>query len=156
RLPGRRADDPAIHGIDAGAGWKLVAGPGGAAVVRARNVDFAPTQLAAAMLARLRRQAELRFGGTIRRAVLTVPVQKPPAYEAARRRAAQLAGLEVLSFVPEPVAGVVAHGHDQPADRRIAVCDFGGGTFDATLMLQRGVRFTGVASAGDPFLGGDR
>src|SRR5262249_23593945 len=67
---------------------------------------------------------------------------------------AALAGLEAVAFVPEPVAGVVAHGFGRPANRRIAVCDFGGGTFDATLMQQRGIRFNGVASCGDPFLAG--
>jgi molecular chaperone DnaK len=154
RLLGRRADDAAIRTIDVSAGWKLVAGPNGGAVVRAHNTDFAPAQLVAAVLTRLRRQAELRFG-TVRRALFTVPVERAPDYEAALRRAAQLAGLEVVGFVPEPVAGVVAHGHGRPAERRVAVCDFGGGTFDATLMLQQGTRWKGAGALGDAFLGGD-
>src|SRR5262249_26960760 len=129
--------------------------PNGSAVVRVRNTDYAPTQLVAAILTRLRRLAEHRFGGAIRRAVLTVPVEKSADYVAALRRAAQLAGLEVMAFVPEPVAGVVATAHAKPGARRIAVCDFGGGTFDATLMEQKGAHFHGVASAGDAFLGGD-
>ncbi len=155
RVLGRRADDPAIKHLDAGVAYRIVAGNGGNALLRARGSDFAPTQLVAGILTRLRRLAEVRFGGAIRRAVLTVPVEKAPGYTDALRRAAAIAGLEVLAFVPEPVAAVVAHGYDKPGERRIAVCDFGGGTFDATLMEQRGNRFQGVASAGDPFLGGD-
>jgi molecular chaperone DnaK len=155
RVLGRRADDPAIKHLDAGVAYRIVAGNGVHALLRARGSDFAPIQLVAGVLTRLRRLAEVRFGGAIRRAVLTVPVEKAPEYTNALRRAAGIAGLEVLAFVPEPVAAVVAHGYDRPGDRRIAVCDFGGGTFDATLMEQHGVRFQGVASAGDPFLGGD-
>ena len=155
RLLGRRADDPAIKHLDAGVAYRILAAPNGGAFVRARNSDFAPVQLVAAVLTRLRRLAEVRFGGDVRRAVMTVPVEKAPEYENALKRAASIAGLEVLAFVPEPVAGVIAHGFDRPGVRRIAVCDFGGGTFDATLMEQHGTRFQGVASAGDPFLGGD-
>ena len=155
RLLGRRADDPAIKHLDAGVAYRIVAAQNGGALVRARGADYAPTQLVAAVLARLKRLAEVRFGGDIRHAVLTVPVEKAPEYTGALKRAASIAGMEILAFVPEPVAGVVAHGYDRPGDRRIAVCDFGGGTFDATLMVQQGNRFQGVASAGDPFLGGE-
>jgi molecular chaperone DnaK len=155
RLLGRRADDPSIRHLDAGVAYRIQAAPNGSAMVRARNSDFAPTQLVAALLTRLRRLAEVRFGGDIRRAVMTVPVEMAPDYQSALKRAAAIAGLEILAFVPEPVAGVIAHGFDRPGDRRIAVCDFGGGTFDTSLMEQRGTRFHGVASAGDAFLGGD-
>jgi molecular chaperone DnaK len=87
---------------------------------------------------------------------MTMPADAPESYTAALRRAAGLAGLEVVRFVAEPVAGAIAAGHaSAPGDRLIAVCDFGGGTFDAALVRQHGLRFETLGVAGDPFLGGD-
>jgi molecular chaperone DnaK len=156
RLLGRRADDPALRAVAAGLRFPIRSGPGGWAVVRIRDVDYHPTQLAAAILSRLRALAERRFGGTVKRAVFTLPVIVPPDYQAALTKAATMAGLEIVRWVPEPVAGMLAYGmHAEPGNRNVAVCDFGGGTFDATMVKQTGKTFTPVASGGDPFLGGD-
>ncbi len=156
RLLGRRADDPAIRALGAGVRFPIRSGPGGGVVVRVRDVDWAPAQLAAGVLARLRSLAERRFGGTVRKAVLALPVIVAPDYQAHLAKAAAMAGLEVIRWVPEPVAGMLAHGlHAEPSQRNVVVCDFGGGTFDATLVRQSGKTFTPVASGGDPFLGGD-
>jgi molecular chaperone DnaK len=156
RLLGRRADDPAMRALGAGVRFPIRSGPGGGVVVRVRDVDWAPSQLVAGVLSRLRSLAERRFGGTVRKAVLTLPVIVPPDYQAQLGRAAGMAGLEVVRWVPEPIAGMLAHGlHAEAAQRNVVVCDFGGGTFDATLVSQSGKTFTPVASGGDPFLGGD-
>jgi molecular chaperone DnaK len=155
RLLGLGWGDPALRALDAGSSFALHQGPGGQVLIRIQKQELAPVQLAAAVLARLRKLAEARFGGSFRRAVFTVPAQRPAGYGAALTLAARLTGLEVIDQVPEPVAGFVAQGLDRPGERRVAVVDFGGGTFDATLMEQRGLRFASRAIGGDGFLGGD-
>src|SRR5262249_8731630 len=156
RLLGRRADDPAIRALRVGPPCPIRPGASGGGVVRVRAADWAPAQLAAGVLSRLRSLAERRFGGAVRKAVLTLPVIVAADYQAQLTKAAAMAGLEVIRWVPEPVAGMLAHGlHADPSQRNVVVCDFGGGTFDATLVRQSGKTFTPVASGGDPFLGGD-
>ena len=123
---------------------------------RIRNARYAPEQIAAAILARVRELAEARFGGKIAKAVVTRSVAAPPGYREALQRAARIAHLEVLEVVPEPIAGALAVGvHAESTERRLLVCDFGGGTFDVSALLQSGLRFTPVATSGDQYLGGD-
>jgi molecular chaperone DnaK len=156
RLLGRGMSDPEVRLIDAGVGYRIKAGPQQMAVLEIRDQTFAPTQIAGYVLERVRDLAARRFGGRVERAVMTVPVAATPAYRDALRQAARIAGLEVLQFIAEPIAGGIALGMNmQACDRRLAVCDFGGGTFDATLLEQRGHGFKPVAVAGDAFLGGD-
>ena len=155
RVLGLAWGDPALRALDAGSGYKLIQGPNHHVLLRVNGVDLAPSQIVAAVLTRLKQLAEHRFGGVARRAVFTVPAEKAAGYPAELARAAKLAGIEAVEMVPEPVAGVVAHGMQQGGDHRIAVVDFGGGTFDATLMEQRGARFTSRGIGGDAFLGGD-
>lgn len=123
---------------------------------RIRNARYAPEQIVAAILARVRELAEARFGGKIAKAVVTRSVAAPPGYREALQRAARIAHLEVLEVVPEPIAGALAVGvHAESTERRLLVCDFGGGTFDVSALLQSGLRFTPVATSGDQYLGGD-
>jgi molecular chaperone DnaK (HSP70) len=80
----------------------------------------------------------------------------PPGYRAAITRAARLAHVEVVDVIAEPVAAALALDlHTQPAERRILICDFGGGTFDVSAVVQHGLRFTPLAIGGDHWLGGD-
>lgn len=156
RLLGRRAADDEVRSLSSGLGVHLRPAPDGTCLLMVRDSEVAPVQLVAALLSRLRDLAERRFGGKVERCVMTVPVDATPAYLVALHRAAMLAGLEVLRWVAEPVAAALAFGlHAQPASRRILVCDFGGGTFDASLVQQEGSRLTPVAVGGDPWLGGD-
>jgi len=118
--------------------------------------SYAPEQIAGAVLARVRELAETRFGGRVRRAIITASVAAPPGYRDALARAARIAHLELVEVVPEPIAGALAVGmHAVAAERRLLVCDFGGGTFDVSALVQSGMRFTPVAVSGDQFLGGD-
>jgi molecular chaperone DnaK len=156
RLLGCAYQDPHLRSLDAGVGYQIRSGPGGVALVHANDLDYAPAQLVAAVVARLRGLAERRFGGTARHAVFSIPAEATAEYRNALHRAAALAGVEAVRFVAEPVAGVLAYGlHTSPADRRVAVCDFGGGTFDCTLVDQRGTSFSPFAVGGDMFLGGN-
>jgi len=156
RILGRPYNDPEVRVLDAGVGYRLKPGPQGMTLMTVRGEDYAPAQVGGFVLDRLRQLAEARFGTRIRRAVMTVPAGSSPAYCAALRRAAQFAQLEVTHFVAEPIAGALSLGmHSEPARRTIAICDFGGGTFDASLLTQDGYNFNSVAVSGDSFLGGD-
>jgi len=121
-----------------------------------RSSRYAPEQITAAILARVRELAETRFGGRISKAVITTSVAAPPGYRDALTRAARIAHLDILEVIPEPIAGALAVGvHAEARERKLVVCDFGGGTFDVSALVQSGLRFTPVATSGDQYLGGD-
>jgi molecular chaperone DnaK (HSP70) len=125
-------------------------------VFKLRSGDLAPEQVAAAVLTRVRELAEQRFGGTVRKAVITTAAAPPTGYREAVTRAAKLAHLDVLELIPEPIAGALSLGlHGEVTNRRLLICDFGGGTFDVAALVQEGLRFHVVAAYGDSFLGGD-
>lgn len=156
RLLGRPFDDDDVRRLDAGVGYKIIAGANGRAILRVRNQEMTCEQVAAAVLTRLRDLAERRFGRRTSGAVMGVPAGASAGYIDALRTACRLAGLHLLSVIPEPIAGALAMGlHMAPAQRKMVVCDFGGGTFDVSLLEQDGTRFTPVVTSGDPFLGGD-
>ena len=154
RLLGKSAGDPDIRALDAGSALRLAAGADGNVMIKIRDAEVTPIQAAAAILTRLRRLAEQRFGGRIERAVMTVPVKATPQYLAALGRAARLAGLFVVRWVAEPVAGILGSGASL-VDGRLLALDFGGGTFDVSLVgAEKGV-LTPLGVGGDNFLGGD-
>lgn len=129
---------------------------GGRILVGTSAGELAPEQLAGAIFAKVRDLAERRFGGRVSRAVVTVPAIATNDYVAALRRAAKLAHLEIAQVVSEPIAGALALGlHGESTRRRLIVCDFGGGTFDVTAVVQDGLRFSPSATCGEEFLGGD-
>ncbi len=117
---------------------------------------IAPEQVVAHILARVRDLAQRRFGATISKVVMTMSAAAPAGYRDAAIRAARIAHLEVVGFIAEPIAGTLALDlHREHVDRRVVVCDLGGGTFDVSAVVQEGQRFTPVATYGDHFLGGD-
>jgi molecular chaperone DnaK len=118
--------------------------------------DVAPEQVAAQILGRVRELAETRFGATIKRVVMTMSAAAPAGYRDALVRAARIAHLEIVELIAEPIAGALALDlHRQDEHRRILICDFGGGTFDVSAVVQERMRFTPIALAGDHWLGGD-
>jgi molecular chaperone DnaK len=155
RFLGMNADDDLVDTLSAGVPYKL-RGQNGKLVVCAGGREYAAEQLAAEILGRLRELAEHRFGGRISKAVVTVPAAATREYVASLQRAARIAHLELVQVVAEPVAGALALGlHGESANRRILVCDFGGGTFDVTAIVQQDRRFVPIATGGDALLGGD-
>ncbi|RMH36235.1 MAG: Hsp70 family protein [Deltaproteobacteria bacterium] len=155
RLLGRHVHEREVRRLDAGVAYAIASGPDDMALLDVRGRQYAPQQVAGEVLRHIRQLAELRFGAAVRRAVVTVPATASPAYCQALKQAAQFAGLAVQQFVPEPVAGCLAHGmHETTALRRLAVCDFGGGTFDVTIITQDGLHFECLAIDGDDLLGG--
>jgi molecular chaperone DnaK len=118
--------------------------------------SYAPEQIAAAVLNRVRELAERRFGGTISKCIVTLSAAAPPGYRDAILRAGRIAHLDIVELVAEPIAGALAVGlHATSAQRRLLVLDFGGGTFDASAIVQAGMKFTPAATFGDSLLGGD-
>ena len=118
--------------------------------------DRDPVEISATILRELKRIAEWRLGRSVGKAVITVPAYFHDGQRNATKRAGELAGFEVLRVLNEPTAAALAYGLDKLADKsRVAVYDFGGGTFDLSLLeMQDGV-FQVIATHGDTRLGGD-
>ena len=136
--------------------YPLEAMANGRAGVRAAGRVWAPEEVSAEILKKLKQVAEARLGRVTGKAVITVPAYFGEAQRAATKRAGELAGLEVVRILNEPTAAALAYGQDRaPGRRRIAVYDFGGGTFDLSVLeLNDGV-FQVLATHGDTLLGGD-
>ena len=123
--------------------------------VKIGDQDFAPPQLSAMVLQKLKLAAEDYLGQPVTRAVITVPAYFNDAQRQATKEAGQIAGLEVLRIVNEPTAAALAYGLDKKTNETIAVYDFGGGTFDISI-LEVGDGIVEVKSTnGDTHLGGD-
>lgn len=141
-------------------GVEVVAGPRGLACVRDGEVLRTPQEISALYLRHLRRTAERRLGVPVGRAVVTVPAYFDDAQRQATRDAGRLAGLEVVRIVNEPTAAALAYGLGREGGAEtVAVYDFGGGTFDVSILRLAGGDADGVfevvATAGDTRLGGD-
>jgi len=155
RVLGAAPSSPLVRNFAASAPFRVDTA-GEHVVFKVRQAQYAPEQITGAILTRVRELAETRFGGRITKAVITSSVAAPPGYRDALIRSARIAHLDVLEIVPEPIAGALAIGlHAQVADRKLLVCDFGGGTLDVSALHQSGLRFTPVATSGDQYLGGD-
>ncbi len=127
----------------------------GDARVNAGGKELAPPELSAMVLQKLKQAAEEYLGQSIEQAVITVPAYFNDAQRQATKDAGQIAGLEVLRIVNEPTAAALAYGLDKKTDETIAVYDFGGGTFDISI-LEVGEGVVEVKSTnGDTHLGGD-
>ena len=121
-----------------------------------RVLGRSPEEISAEILHELKRIAEWRLGGPVTKAVITVPAYFHDGQRAATKRAGETAGLEVVRILNEPTAAALAYGLDKLGERsRVAVYDFGGGTFDLSVLeMQDGV-FQVLATHGDTRLGGD-
>src|ERR1700729_3785860 len=123
--------------------------------IRLGNAEFTPPEISAYILRQLKRNAERYFGAAVTKAVITVPAYFNDAQRQATKDAGRIAGLEVLRLVNEPTAAALAYGLDKNKDGLIAVYDFGGGTFDISILkLHEGI-FEVIATGGDTHLGGD-
>jgi Fe-S protein assembly chaperone HscA len=129
--------------------------PGEVLRIRLGDTEFTPPEISAHILRQLKRNAERYFGGPVTQAVITVPAYFNDAQRQATKDAGRMAGLEVLRLVNEPTAAALAYGLDREKEGLIAVYDFGGGTFDISILkLHEGI-FEVIATNGDTHLGGD-
>ncbi len=139
--------------------YKVVAGKNGDAYIEVQAGDkteqFAPQQIAAFVLGKLKADAESYLGEKITQAVITVPAYFNDAQRQATKDAGKIAGLEVLRIINEPTAASLAYGLDKKKDEKIAVFDLGGGTFDVSVLEIGDGVFEVKATNGDTHLGGD-
>jgi len=156
RLIGKSADAPSARILDASAAFTIRAPPGGGeAEVVARDVRHPATEVASMLLRYLREQARARFGCHIGKAMVTVPVTATAEVKKAMIQCGKMAGLEITRIIAEPVAGALAHAGPGLKDGvPLLVFDFGGGTFDATVVMRQGTLIRVLSADGDDCLGG--
>jgi molecular chaperone DnaK len=123
--------------------------------IKLGDETFTPPEISAYILRQLKRNAERFFGATVSKAVVTVPAYFNDAQRQATKDAGRIAGLEVLRLVNEPTAASLAYGLDKKQNGIVAVYDFGGGTFDISVLRLHDGIFEVIATNGDTHLGGD-
>ncbi len=155
RLIGRHWGSVEVEKARASLPFALAEGPKKQVVVAARGKEVPLPTISSYVVARAKEIAERALGERVDKAVVTVPANFNDLQRSATRKAAREAGLEVLRILNEPTAAALAYGLGSKANERLAVYDFGGGTFDLTLLdLADGVVEV-LGTAGDTFLGGD-
>ncbi len=155
RLIGRNFDDPTVKKDVETSPFKIINSEKGDAWIEARSQKYSPSQISAFILQKMKETAEKYLGQEVTKAVITVPAYFNDAQRQATKDAGKIAGLEVLRIINEPTAASLAYGLDKKANKKIAVYDLGGGTFDVSILeLGDGV-FEVKSTNGDTFLGGE-
>ncbi len=157
RLIGRKFSEVSVEAKNMP--FKVVEGKNGDAYIEVKAGDkteqFAPQQIAAFVLGKLKADAEAYLGEKVTQAVITVPAYFNDSQRQATKDAGKIAGLEVLRIINEPTAASLAYGLDKKKDEKIAVFDLGGGTFDVSVLEIGDGVFEVKATNGDTHLGGD-
>jgi molecular chaperone DnaK len=155
RLIGRRYDDPTVAKDKSMVPFEIVRGDNGDAFVQARGEKYAPSQISAFVLTKMKETAEAYLGEPVSQAVITVPAYFNDSQRQATKDAGRIAGLEVLRIINEPTAAALAYGMDKKSSGLIAVYDLGGGTFDVSVLEIGDGVFEVKSTNGDTFLGGE-
>ena len=155
RLIGRTYQDPVIQEEKGVLPFALVRADNGDAWVKAGEENFAPSQISAFILQKMKETAEAFLGETVTDAVITVPAYFNDSQRQATKDAGRIAGLEVLRIVNEPTAAALAYGLDKKEGGVIAVYDLGGGTFDVSVLEIGDGVFEVKSTNGDTHLGGE-
>jgi len=155
RLIGRNFDDPTVKKDIETAPFKIINSDKNDAWIEAKGNKYSPSQISAFVLQKMKETAEKYLGQEVSKAVITVPAYFNDAQRQATKDAGKIAGLEVLRIINEPTAASLAYGLDKKENKKIAVYDLGGGTFDVSILeLGDGV-FEVKSTNGDTFLGGE-
>ncbi len=155
RLIGRNFDDATVKKDIEAAPFKIVNSEKNDAWIEAKGEKYSPSQISAFILQKMKETAEKYLGQAVTKAVITVPAYFNDAQRQATKDAGKIAGLEVLRIINEPTAASLAYGLDKKQNKKIAVYDLGGGTFDVSILeLGDGV-FEVKSTNGDTFLGGE-
>jgi len=155
RLVGRSFEDPSVKKDIETAPFKIINSDKGDAWIEAKGNKYSPSQISAFVLQKMKETAEKYLGSEVTQAVITVPAYFNDAQRQATKDAGKIAGLEVLRIINEPTAASLAYGLDKKTNKKIAVYDLGGGTFDVSILeLGDGV-FEVKSTNGDTFLGGE-
>jgi molecular chaperone DnaK len=155
RLIGRTMSDPTVKKDKDMVPYAIVDGGNGDAWVEGRDKKYAPSEISAFILQKMKETAETYLGETVTQAVITVPAYFNDAQRQATKDAGKIAGLEVLRIINEPTAAALAYGLDKGDNRTIVVYDLGGGTFDVSVLEIGDGVFEVKATNGDTFLGGE-
>jgi molecular chaperone DnaK len=155
RLIGRRFDDPMVQKDIGLAPFKITKATNGDAWVEVDGKTYAPQQISAMVLTKMKETAEAHLGEKVSQAVITVPAYFNDAQRQATKEAGTVAGLEVLRIINEPTAAALAYGMEQKKGGTIAVYDLGGGTFDVSVLEIGDGVFEVKSTNGDTFLGGE-
>ncbi len=155
RLIGRSFEDPTVKKDIETAPFKIIKAENVDAWIEAKGKKYSPSQISAFVLQKMKETSEKYLGQEVTKAVITVPTYFNDAQRQATKDAGKIAGLEVLRIINEPTAASLAYGLDKKANKKIAVYDLGGGTFDVSILeLGDGV-FEVKSTNGDTFLGGE-
>jgi molecular chaperone DnaK len=155
RLIGRSWDTEEVRRARSRLPFDMREGPGQSTLVYARGESYTLPEISAFVLRKAKSVAEAALGKSVEQAVITVPANFNDLQRAATKVAGRVAGLEVLRILNEPTAAALAYGYGKDSAERVAVYDFGGGTFDVTLLDLSNNVFEVLATAGNTFLGGD-
>src|SRR5438309_1272610 len=161
RLIGRKYDDPESQKAMKLSPYKIVRADNGDAWVEVRGRKIAPQQVSAEILRKMKKTAEDYLGEEVTEAVITVPAYFNDSQRQATKDAGRIAGLDVKRIINEPTAAALAFGLDKAGkgDRKIAVYDLGGGTFDISIIeiadVDGEMQFEVLSTNGDTFLGGE-
>jgi len=155
RLIGRNFEDPTVKKDIETSPFKIINTDSGDAWIESQSKKYSPSQISAFVLQKMKETAEKYLGQEVTKAVITVPAYFNDAQRQATKDAGKIAGLEVLRIINEPTAASLAYGLDKKQNKKIAVYDLGGGTFDVSILeLGDGV-FEVKSTNGDTFLGGE-
>ncbi len=155
RLIGRRYEDPEVQKAIKVLPYKIVKAENGQAYVVLGGKPRSPAEISSWILQKMKQTAEDYLGQKVTDAVITVPAYFNDSQRQATKDAGEIAGLNVLRIINEPTAAALAYGLDKKGDRKIAVFDLGGGTFDISILEVGGGVFEVKATNGDTYLGGE-
>jgi molecular chaperone DnaK len=156
RLIGRKWNSPQVKNAVATSSYRIVEGPHNDVRIVVRDKEFSVPEISAMVLQEMKVIAEDYLGETVQKAVVTVPAYFNDNQRQATKDAGEIAGLEVIRIINEPTAAALSYGFGRNIEKTVAVYDFGGGTFDISI-LEIGAHgvFKVIATAGDTFLGGE-